>query len=51
MSGKTSERLAVVTANARSLPVRTYSIEDGTLSNMTCTCPPIMSVSAGAAPR
>ena len=48
MSGSASERVAVVTASARSLPALMYSIDEGMLSNMTCTCPPIRSVSAGA---
>ena len=49
MSGSASERVAVVTASARSLPALMCSMDDGMLSNMTCTCPPIRSVSAGAA--
>src|SRR5580704_11762660 len=44
-------RVAVVTASARSRPARTCSVEEAALSNMTCTCPPSRSVSAGAAPR
>jgi hypothetical protein len=34
-SGSTSERVAVVTANARSLPALMNSIDVGTLSNIT----------------
>src|SRR5207249_1399542 len=51
MSGNAGDRVEVVTASARSLPVRTYSIEDGRLSNINCTCPLITSTSAGADPR
>src|SRR5947209_13988316 len=51
MSGSTGERVAVVTASARSLPALTYSIDEDKLANMTCTCPPIRSTSAGPAPR
>src|SRR6516165_1377429 len=36
-SGSASERIAVVTANARSLPALTYSIDDIS-ANITCTC-------------
>ena len=50
-SGSASERVAVVTANARSLPALMCSIDAGMSMNMTCTCPPSRSVSAGAAPR
>ena len=50
-SGSASERVAVVTASARSLPARMYSIDDGMVSKPTCTCPPSKSVSAGASPR
>jgi len=39
ISGNASERIAVVTARARSLPALTYSIDEGTVANMTCTCP------------
>src|SRR5262249_38065528 len=41
MSGSTGERVAVVTARARSLPPLTYSIDEDMVANMTCTCPPI----------
>src|SRR5215470_7257575 len=37
-SGNASERIAVVTASARSLPALTCSIEDGIGSNVTCIC-------------
>src|SRR5215471_19208570 len=51
MSGNTGERVAVVTASARSLPLLTYSIDEDMVANMTCTCPPSRSTSAGPAPR
>src|SRR5262245_39871458 len=51
MSGSASERVAVVTASARSLPALRYSITEGMEVNVTCTCPPSKSVSAGATPR
>ena len=38
----------MVTASARSLPALMYSIDAGMDANMTCTCPPSRSVSAGA---
>ena len=46
-----SERAAVVTANARSLPALTNSIDEGMVENMTCTCPPSRSFIAGPEPR
>src|SRR5262245_6877976 len=51
MSGSASERVAVVTASACSLPALMYSIAAGMVLNMTCTCPPSRSVSAGPVPR
>src|SRR5205085_11601888 len=51
MSGSASERVVVVTASARSLPALMYSIDEGIEANITCTCPPSRSVSAGAPPR
>src|SRR5262249_13396464 len=51
MSGNTGERVAVVTASARSLPPLTYSIDEDIVANMTCTCPLSRSTSAGPAPR
>jgi hypothetical protein len=39
-SGNTSERIDVVTANGRSFPDLMCSSDVGTLSNITCTCPP-----------
>src|SRR5262245_56119459 len=51
MSGSTGERVAVVTARARSLPPLTYSIDDDMVANITCTCPPSRSTSAGPAPH
>src|SRR5262249_1240958 len=50
LSNGTGERVAVLTASARSLPPLTYSIED-MVADMTCTCPPSRSISAGPAPR
>src|SRR5262252_4986224 len=44
MSGSASERGAVVTASARSLPALRYSITEGMEVNVTCTCPPSKSV-------
>ena len=38
----------MVTANGRSFPALIYSIDDCMVSNITCTCPPMRSVSAGA---
>src|SRR5262249_46490474 len=37
MSGSADERVAVVTASARSLPPLTYSIDDDMVANKTCT--------------
>jgi hypothetical protein len=51
MSGSTGERVEVVTASTRSLPALTYSIDEEMLANMTWTCPPSRSTSAGPAPR
>src|SRR5262245_46355970 len=51
MSGSTGERVAVVTASARSLPPLTYSINDDMVSNMTVTFHPSRSISAGPPPR
>ena len=50
-SGSAWARSAVVTASARSLPARMSATEDGIRSNITCTCPPSRSVSAGGEPR
>src|SRR5262245_53485557 len=51
MPGSVSERVALATASARSLPVlMCYSDTSGEM-NMTCTCPLSRSVIAGAAPR
>ena len=41
----------LVTARPRSLPDLTCSAQVGMLSNITCTWPEIISVSAGAPPR
>src|SRR5262245_55974988 len=51
MSGSAGARIALVTASARSLPALMCSIEEGRLSNMTCTCPLMRSVTAAAEPR
>ena len=50
-SGSASERVAVVTASARTLPALMVSIDSGKGLNITCTWPPSRSVSAGAPPR
>ena len=50
-SGSASERMAEVTANARSVPALMCSIAGGVVENTACTCPPIRSVSAGATPQ
>ena len=44
-------RAVVVTPNARSFPLRMCSTVEGMKSNVTCTCPPKRSASAGALPR
>jgi hypothetical protein len=49
--GSVSERVAVVTASARSLSALIYSIDATVPGNMTCTCPPSRSVNAGPPPR
>src|SRR5262245_21501897 len=51
MSCRASERIAVVTPKARTLPDLMYSIDEVTDGNMTCTWPPSKSVSAGPLPR
>src|SRR5262249_54032822 len=51
ISGRTSERIALVTANARNLAGLRCSIDDGVSANITCTCPASRSVNAGALPR
>src|SRR5262249_34938412 len=50
-SGSAGDRGAVVTASARSLPSRMYSMPWGMVSNITWTCPLSRSISAGAPPR
>src|SRR5262245_59929423 len=47
MSGSTSERIAVVTASARSLPALIYPIEETVVGNITWTCPASRSLNAG----
>jgi hypothetical protein len=37
MSGSASERVAAVTASARSLPALIYSIDAAVVGNMTCS--------------
>src|SRR5260370_18555472 len=49
--GMASARVTVVTASARSLPARMYSMDGDMVANTTCTCPPSRSVSAGPSPR
>src|SRR5262245_25376782 len=51
LGASASERVAVVTTRARSLPALIYSIGAIMLGNMTCTCPASRSASAGAWPR
>jgi hypothetical protein len=51
MSGSACERVAVVTASARSRPDRTYSTDGGKGLNISCTWPLSRSVSAGGEPR
>src|SRR5262249_52739666 len=51
MFGSVSERVAVVTASARSLPVLIYSIDAAVVMKPTCTCPASRSTSAGPPPR
>src|SRR5262249_18521805 len=46
-SGSASERVAVVTASARSLPALMYSIEEPAPLNITWTWSPSRSISAG----
>src|SRR5215510_9601272 len=42
-SGSAGNRAVAVTAKGRSLPALICSMEEGMLSNMTCTCPPMRS--------
>src|SRR5262249_60257489 len=49
--GSASERVAVATASARSLPALMCSMDAGRLSNAISTCPPTRSVSMGPEPR
>src|SRR6266446_8269696 len=51
VSGSTSERAAVVTASARSLPALMCGVDEGVTSNITCAWPATRSVSAGVVPR
>src|SRR5262252_7454922 len=50
MSANTSDRVAEVTASARSLPALMCSIDVARVSNITDTCPARRSVSAGPPP-
>jgi hypothetical protein len=49
--GSVLDLAEVVTAKARKAPEPMSGSEAGMASNMTCTCPAIRSVSAGAEPR
>ena len=49
-SGAAAERLALVTASARSLPPRTCGMAEAMLPNIRLTCPASKSVSAGLLP-
>src|SRR5262249_9790032 len=51
ISGSASERIAVVTAKAASLPARMYSSDAAMSVNVTWICPPSRSVIAGPALR
>src|SRR5262249_27418004 len=51
ISGSASDRVAVVTAKARSLLALMYSIDAAMSVNVTWICPPSRSVIAGPAPR
>src|SRR5215471_16320548 len=51
MPGSTSERVAAVTASARSLPALIYPIDETVVGKKTCTCPPSRSLNAGPPPR
>src|SRR5437764_5058370 len=50
-SGSSSDRVAVVTARARSRPALIWSMEVDMLSHIICTWPPSKSVSARVVPR
>jgi len=50
-SGSNGARVEAVTASARNLPLRTYSIAEGKVGQTACTCPPSRSVSASDSPR
>ena len=51
ISGKSAERVVVVTASGRNLPALMYSMDATTFSNITCTRPVSRSATAGAVPR
>ena len=48
VSGSASERVAVVTASAPSVPALMYSIAPGMDLNITCTCPRIPTLALGS---
>src|SRR5215831_1651893 len=50
-SGSSSDRVAVVTARARSRPALIWSMEVDILSHIICTWPPSKSISARVVPR
>src|SRR6516164_6937671 len=49
-SGSPCQRVVAVTAKGRSLPALICSMEEGMLSNMTCTCPPMIGQRRGRSP-
>src|SRR5262249_28933452 len=51
MSCSRSERVAAVTASARSLPALIYPIDEIVVGKKTCTCPASRSLNAGPPPR
>ena len=50
-SGSCGLRLAAATASGRILPFLIWPITEGMVSKLTCTWPPIRSISAGLLPR
>src|SRR5262249_17352390 len=49
-SGRIAERFGALTASALSRFVDVYGCADAVVVNIVCTCPPSMSLNAGAAP-
>ena len=49
--GSAADRMAVLTASARSVPALTCGATCETDTKPSCTCPPIMSVMSGPVPR